>query len=83
MPLSCEADTGPDKAHTFSWEGKEREGAPLAHAMGLRAASSGEGRHDAWLKEKEMLRQHKEEKGRHRRIRFAPTREPNAPTPML
>ena len=61
MPLSCEADTGPDKAHTFSWEGKEREGAPLAHAMGFRAASSGEGRHDAWLKEKEMLRQHKEE----------------------
>ena len=54
MYLYVEADTGPEKAHEHSWGGKEREG-PLAYTMGFRAAPSGQGRTEPWLKEKKEI----------------------------
>ena len=54
LHLCCEADTGPDKAHEYSYTAKEREG-PLAHAMGFRASASGKGCTSPWLQEKEEI----------------------------
>ena len=52
--LSWESDTGPDKAHVYWWEGKER-GGELALTMGFRPSSSGEGRTNPWLVEKQEI----------------------------
>ena len=57
----CEADTGADKAHEYSWSGKKREG-PLAHTMGFRASASGMGRTNPWLQEKAEAKEAMEKK---------------------